>query len=134
MGSGINSTFRQVGIATGIAALGSIFTSEIRTHVTAGLAAAHRGGAAAVANAISDGSTRQALAKLPPSARAVVAGVARASFIASLNDLFLVGAIVAFVGGVAALVLIRSRDFVSQSAGESGGGEASGAVEMAGAS
>jgi predicted MFS family arabinose efflux permease len=29
MGSGINSTFRQVGIATGIAALGSIFTSEV---------------------------------------------------------------------------------------------------------
>jgi MFS family permease len=30
MGSGINSTFRQVGIATGIAALGSIFASEVR--------------------------------------------------------------------------------------------------------
>ena len=42
MGSGINSTFRQLGIATGIAALGSIFTSEIRTHVAAGLRAAHQ--------------------------------------------------------------------------------------------
>jgi EmrB/QacA subfamily drug resistance transporter len=45
MGSGINSTFRQVGIATGIAALGSIFTSEVRAHVSSGLYVAHLGGA-----------------------------------------------------------------------------------------
>ena len=31
MASGINSTFRQVGIATGIAALGSIFASRIHS-------------------------------------------------------------------------------------------------------
>ncbi len=120
MGSGINSTFRQVGIATGIAALGSIFTSEIRTHVTAGLAAVHQGGASALTSAISNGQTAAAIGRLPVQARAAVGAVARASFIASLNDLFLVAAIVAFVGAVGALVLIRSRDFVAQGSGASG--------------
>jgi MFS family permease len=37
MASGINTTFRQVGTATGVAALGSIFASHIRT-THAGLA------------------------------------------------------------------------------------------------
>jgi hypothetical protein len=55
MGSGINTTFRQVGIATGIAALGSIFTSEVRTHVASGLDAVHQGGAHALATAIANG-------------------------------------------------------------------------------
>jgi EmrB/QacA subfamily drug resistance transporter len=129
MGSGINSTFRQVGIATGIAALGSIFTSEIRTHVSAGLAALHQSGAGALTKAISNGATAQAIAHLPEQARAAVAGVARSSFIASLNDLFLIAAIVAFVGAVGALTLIRSRDFVAQGTTQ-GGGE--GAVATAG--
>jgi predicted MFS family arabinose efflux permease len=129
MGSGINSTFRQVGIATGIAALGSIFTSEIRRHVTAGLAALHQGGAKALTTAISNGNTSQAIAHLPVQARAAVGAVARASFIASLNDLFLIAAIAAFVGAVGALILIRSRDFVAQ--GTHASGQA--AVEPAGA-
>ena len=133
MGSGINSTFRQVGIATGIAALGSIFTSEIRSHVTAGLRAAHQGGANALVSAISNGQTQQAIGRLPPQSRAAVAGIARASFIAGLNDLFLVAAIVAFAGGVAALALIRSRDFAAQSAGEGSAQSATEMVEPAGA-
>jgi EmrB/QacA subfamily drug resistance transporter len=135
MGSGINSTFRQVGIATGIAALGSIFTSEVRSHVSAGLSAAHQGGAAALSAAINNGATATAIGRLPPSARATAAEVARSSFVASLNDILLVAAILAFAGGVAALLLIRSRDFVSQSAGEGGParGETGGPIEAVGA-
>ena len=114
MGSGINSTFRQVGIATGIAALGSIFSSQVRDHVTSGLAAAHQAGAHAISAAIAGGHIREAIAHVPPQSRGVVAGVIRSSFVAALNDIFLVGAILALVGGALALVLIRSRDFVSQ--------------------
>ena len=33
MASGINSTFRQIGIATGIAGLGSLFSHTVRTHI-----------------------------------------------------------------------------------------------------
>ncbi len=114
MGSGINGTFRQVGIATGIAALGSIFTSSVRSHVASGLHALHSGGAQTISTAIANGQAKQAIAQVPAQARAGVAEVARASFVAGLNEIFLVAAIVALAGSVAALVLIRSRDFVSQ--------------------
>lgn len=114
MGSGINATFRQVGIATGIAALGSIFTSEVRTHVRSGLRAAHQGGAQTIATAISTGQTRQAIAHVPPQARARVGELARASFVAGLNEIFIVAAVVAFAGALAAVLLIRSRDFAAQ--------------------
>ena len=47
MASGINSTFRQVGIATGIALLGTLFSnkvhSEVLTRVSAVPGLAHRG-------------------------------------------------------------------------------------------
>jgi EmrB/QacA subfamily drug resistance transporter len=121
MGSGINSTFRQVGIATGIAALGSIFTSEVRAHVSSGLRAAHLGGGHAIATATSSGQTHQALAHVPARARSVVGEVARASFVGGLNKILLVAAILAFVGAVASLVLIRSRDFVAQTDGQPDG-------------
>jgi EmrB/QacA subfamily drug resistance transporter len=114
MGSGINSTFRQVGIATGIAALGSIFTSEVRTHVSSGLYAAHLGGAHTIATAISSGQTHQAIAHFPPQARGIVGEVARASFVAGLNEILLVAAVLALAGAIAALLLIRSSDFVAQ--------------------
>jgi EmrB/QacA subfamily drug resistance transporter len=74
MASGINTTFRQVGIATSIAALGSIF-------------AAKTGGAAP--------------------------GQLAARFTSGLDELLLITALLAIASGVAALVLIRQRDFVS---------------------
>jgi EmrB/QacA subfamily drug resistance transporter len=114
MGSGINSTFRQVGIATGIAGLGSIFSSQVRDHVVSGLRAAHQGGAHAIATAISNGQIGPAIAHVPPRARAAVTEVVRTSFVAGLNDIFLVAAIVALVGAAGAFLLIRSRDFVAQ--------------------
>jgi len=117
MGSGTNSTFRQVGIATGIAALGAIFTAEIRTQVTSRLHAAHLGGTHAVATAISTGQTQPAIAHASGPTRPAITEITeitRASFIAGLNEIFLIAAIVAFVGAVAGLLLIRSRDFVAQ--------------------
>ena len=38
MASGANNTFRQVGIATGIAVLGAVFQSQIVSHTSAALA------------------------------------------------------------------------------------------------
>jgi MFS family permease len=71
MASGVNSTFRQVGIATGIAALGAIFSHSV--------------GSAATPQAFVDG----------------------------LNDILVVGAVVAFVSALAAFTLIRQRDYVA---------------------
>ncbi len=41
MASGINNTFRQVGIATGIAALGAIFVSKVGSHTASRVAFVH---------------------------------------------------------------------------------------------
>jgi EmrB/QacA subfamily drug resistance transporter len=110
MASGINNTFRQVGIATGIAALGAIFQDRIAS----GLAGTVPGGhSAALARAVASGATGQALQAVPAAARAQVAAAARSAFIGGLNDILLVAAFVLFAGAVCAFALIRRRDFVA---------------------
>jgi EmrB/QacA subfamily drug resistance transporter len=120
MASGINSTFRQVGIATGIAGLGSLFTHAVRTHIEAGLSDASQVPAAAahrLAEAVSQGSgAAGGLAAVPARARPVAAHVLRSSFVTGLNEVFLVGAILTLVSAVLTLVLIRSRDFEASAA------------------
>jgi EmrB/QacA subfamily drug resistance transporter len=114
MGSGINSTFRQVGIATGIAALGAVFQHQVSTSVLAGLQRIpHIPGAIAhkTAEAIVAGRAQQALDAVPAPARHAAGYVARGAFTGALNDIFLVAALVAFAGAILAAVLVRSRDF-----------------------
>ena len=71
MASGANNTFRQVGIATGIAGLGAVFQSQIQQKTLAGLAASSTGrevlarGGAALKGAITGGGVRQASAAIP---------------------------------------------------------------------
>src|SRR6185436_2074283 len=43
MGSGINTTFRQVGIATGVASLGAVFQSQVASKLSEVLPNAPRG-------------------------------------------------------------------------------------------
>jgi len=114
MGSGINSTFRQVGIATGIAALGAVFQHQVSTSVVAGLQRIPDIPAATVhkaAEAIVAGRGQQALQAFPGHARQAAGHVARSAFTGALNDIFLIAALVAFAGAVLVAVLVRSRDF-----------------------
>ena len=60
----------------------------------------------------------QAIAHVPPQARGIVGEVARASFVAGLNEILLVASVLALAGAVAALLLIRSSDFVVQTEGQ----------------
>jgi MFS family permease len=105
MASGINNTFRQVGIATGIAALGAVFQSHLQDKVSTALAgtpmAAH---AKEIAHGIAAGGGRQASGMLK--------NVANDAFISGLNELFLIGAVVAFAGALLGFVLVRQSDFV----------------------
>jgi MFS family permease len=123
MASGVNSTFRQVGIATGIAALGSIFTSAIQSHLTAALPPSLAGSAGSMVNAIRQGSVGQLISSVPASNRAAVALALRSSFASALNELMFVTAGVALVGAVCAMVLIRAKDF--HQPGSSPAGQAS---------
>jgi hypothetical protein len=119
MASGINSTFRQVGIATGIAVLGSIFQSAIERHLTpllAGTPAASH--AAGVARAVAAGAAQQAESAVPGSHRTQAVVAIHAAFTGAMNDILLVGGIVALAGGALALLLVRGSDFVTYAAHE----------------
>jgi len=112
MASGINNTFRQVGIATGIAALGAIFQDRITSHIAASgkvpAADVHR-----FAQAVSSGAAKQALSAVPPSARAEATTLANSAFIAGLNEILLIASFVLFAGAVLAFMLVRRQDFVA---------------------
>jgi EmrB/QacA subfamily drug resistance transporter len=110
MASGINSTFRQVGIATGIALLGTLFTSQVADYVSAH-ASLLGGHGAQLGAAIQSGHVGSVQSHLAPAARLAVEQVARAAFASGLNSIMLVAAIIALAGGVVALAAIRSRDF-----------------------
>ncbi|HEX3691043.1 MAG TPA: MFS transporter [Solirubrobacteraceae bacterium] len=114
MASGINSTFRQIGIATGIAGLGSLFSHTVRTHVVSLLtgSSVSPGAAHRLASDISQGSgAAGGLAAVPPQARPAAIHAVHTAFVTGLNEIFLVGAILSLVAAVLTLVLIRSRDF-----------------------
>ncbi|MDP9285340.1 MAG: MFS transporter [Actinomycetota bacterium] len=81
MASGLNNTFRQLGIATGIAALGAIFQDKVGP------------------------SGFGAPGHLPEAART--------AFVSGLNAILEVSAVVAAIGAVLALLLVRPRDFVA---------------------
>ena len=80
MASGINSTFRQVGIATGIALLGTLFSSNVKDEVLARVAAVpglSRSGPQ-IATAVQSGEIRNVIARLPEHARLAGGTIIRA--------------------------------------------------------
>jgi EmrB/QacA subfamily drug resistance transporter len=119
MASGINSTFRQVGIATGIAGLGAIFQHSVSHGTSAKLiASGHAREVLAVthghlATALESGEVAQIARSLSPAASAALNHAYRVGFTDAFTEIATIAAIVAFAGAVLAFVLVRSRDFVS---------------------
>jgi EmrB/QacA subfamily drug resistance transporter len=117
MASGINNTFRQVGLATGIAALGAIFQSHVQTKVVEALAHSPVASQASkIAHAVSSGAGRQSFGNVPEKARSLVEHAAHHAFVSGLNELFVVGAVIAFTGALLSFVLVRQSDFVGYAA------------------
>jgi predicted MFS family arabinose efflux permease len=112
MASGINTTFRQVGIATGIAALGAVFQSQVQSHLAASLKQLPGGILHPLSEAVATIGPKAA-ARAPAPQRHMVAEAARSAFIGGLNDILVIAFIVAFVGAVLALLLVRQSDFVT---------------------
>jgi EmrB/QacA subfamily drug resistance transporter len=121
MASGINSTFRQVGIATGVAGLGAVFQSRISSELTSSLGSgppqvrAHLG---QLSDSTSSGAIQQAVAQTPSRFQGAIAGAADHAFVIAFNEILLIGAVVAIVGGILGLVMVRQSDFLSPPAGE----------------
>jgi uncharacterized iron-regulated membrane protein len=118
MASGINSTFRQVGIATGVAGLGAVFQSRITSELTSQLASVPRAQPhiGQLSDAVASGAIDQAVAQVPPGLQAKVGTAADTAFIAGFNEILLIGATVAIVGGILGFLMVRKRDFVGAQA------------------
>jgi MFS family permease len=110
MASGINNTFRQVGIATGVASLGAIFQSQVSSKLAELAPNAPPG----FADAVSSGGAQAALQGAPSGSRAQLETAANQAFISGFNEILLVAAVVALIGAVAGFALVRSRDFVTE--------------------
>jgi EmrB/QacA subfamily drug resistance transporter len=113
MASGINSTFRQVGIATGIALLGTLFSNRVTSEVIDRLrnVPGLSGRSDQIAGAIKSGNIKQALDQLPVPTRGTVGVVTRTAFTVGLNYILLVAAVTALVAGICSFSLIRTKDF-----------------------
>ena len=107
MASGINSTFRQVGIATGTAALGAIFQHLVDQRAEAFAAAAQ------VRRAVGDAAFSDFIAfglfrRIDGGEPVLLAG--REAFLHGLHSILLLGGIVALVGALLCALLVRSGD------------------------
>lgn len=113
MAAGINDTFRQVGIAVGVAVWGAIFvgrgSAEVRK-AAAGTPAASGSHPHELVEAASSGNLNQVLAAFPPQSRQAVAKAARDGFLDGFNEVVYLGSLVCFAGAVLAVWLVREGD------------------------
>jgi EmrB/QacA subfamily drug resistance transporter len=117
MASGVNTTFRQVGLATGIAALGAIFQHKIDSVVSAGLAGTPGAGRAGqFSEAVAAGAGDRAASGAPAAMRGQLTDLAHHAFISGMNTLLIVSVAVALIGAIGTAILVRPRDFVAHGA------------------
>jgi hypothetical protein len=112
MASGISNTFRIAGLATGVAAVGAIFKERIASSLAASVphSSAH----------LADVVASSGLHRLGGGPHVVAA--ARVAFASGFDTIALVGAVATLIGAIAALLLVRARDFARAPSGAAGGG------------
>src|SRR3954466_6401115 len=113
MAAGINDTFRQVGVAVGVAVWGAIFIghgADKVSELTAGTATANGDHPRQLVEAASSGSLPQALASVPQQAQPAVEHAAREGFLAGFNDVLTLGGLLCLAGAALALWLVRERE------------------------
>ncbi len=126
MASGINNTFRQVGIATGIAGLGAVFQHDVQKHTSAILGASAPGRQVIAAThgklgtALVSGEVKQVVRHLPHSAGEALGHAYRVGFTDAFTTILIIAAAVAFTGAILGFALVRSSDFVVSSSPEDG--------------
>ena len=111
MASGVGNTFRQVGIATGIAGLGAIFQHAVaQKTIDAFGGRGPRGGD--LGAQLSTGNLKGVLSTLPPGQRERFVEAFHTGFAGAMNEILLIAAVVALAGAVGGFVLVRAKDFV----------------------
>jgi EmrB/QacA subfamily drug resistance transporter len=124
MASGINNTFRQVGIATGIAGLGAVFQHQVTTKTTGALVTTAPGREVVASahdrlgGALVSGEVSQLARHLPPAARDALGHAYRVGFTDAFTTILIIAASIALAGAICGFVLVRGRDFVVSGEGE----------------
>jgi EmrB/QacA subfamily drug resistance transporter len=109
MASGINDTFRQVGVALGVAVWGAIFLGAGSSKVES-LTGLGSDRSRELVEAVSSGNLDQALTQVPAGSREQVADAAREGFLSGFNNISVLGAVLAFSAAIGAFWLVRERD------------------------
>ncbi|MDA8380337.1 MAG: MFS transporter [Actinomycetota bacterium] len=107
MASGLSNTFRIGGLATGIAGLGAFFQDRLAARLApaAGSASSH------LADVVASGGIRAAASASHRNPGIIAAS--RHAFVLGMNDLFILGAVIAGVAAVVGLAMVRNHDFVT---------------------
>jgi EmrB/QacA subfamily drug resistance transporter len=112
MASGVNNTFRQVGIAGGVAVLGALLQSSIGNSLHHTIIAAHSTAVQLTnsVSAISAGESSLVIKTFPQQYHHAVSLIAHQAFINGMNDLFYITAGIALIGAISSALLIRRKD------------------------
>jgi EmrB/QacA subfamily drug resistance transporter len=104
MASGTVNTFRQLGYALGIAALGTVFASRLGSSIVSSGALADPHAAATQA---AQGRAQALIAAASHARRAAVSHALHAAYASAQNDIYLIAGVAAALGGVMVLALVR---------------------------
>jgi EmrB/QacA subfamily drug resistance transporter len=113
MAAGVNDTFRQVGVALGTAVWGAIFLARGSSTVSTllvGTPAGTGGQPRQLVEAFSGGGFAAATRAIPSDVRPAVVAATHQGFLNGLNTILIIGGVVALVGAVLALWLVRERE------------------------
>ena len=113
MAAGINDTFRQVGVAVGIAVWGAVFVAQGANKVSelaSGTPAAQGDAPSRLVEAASSGGLDHAVTSLSPQFQQIAVHAAGDGVLAGLNAVLTLGALLSFAGAVLALWLVRERE------------------------
>lgn len=116
--SGTNNTFREAGQTAGIAVLGTLLAASVRDEMEsslAGTALSER--AHELGEAVAGGLTQRAAAALPEELRMQFLEAAQVSYVAGLQEIFIVSGAVALIGAISTVVLVRKEDLQFPTAG-----------------
>ena len=113
VGSGVNNTALQVGLAAGIASLGAVFQSRVHSVLGQQLAQTvpqlGAGGRRVVEQA-TGGDAAAAIQSLPPALREPVAHALRVAFVSGFDRILWIAAVTSFAGALVSVLLVRQRE------------------------
>ncbi|HZV75449.1 MAG TPA: MFS transporter [Conexibacter sp.] len=114
LGSGINATFRQVGVAIGIAGYGAIFEHRVSGEVLRRVVGTPLYPyASRISRAVAAGGQGESLTAAPAAWRPLIRDVGTHAFVGGLHLIVLVAAVIAAASAVAVAMLVRPGDLGS---------------------